>query len=231
MSPPASRVASWFVSSLVVGWLIGYNILRFGGRSPRQAAPLSVLLGIGIGVVIFGVFVFAWRRLVMSGRVHLHHIEEIPPPERLDSRQKTALDLLWPAVGVFALFALVVGALLTVSWLQTEGSRSTTRIVLGAWDVLVGVWLITETAELRRFHGEAVESIGLAALLTAVLAGVAFSLGMYDAAQVALIVVAGAVGALSSFTWWRMLGSRGIPYGVVFALAVAAMSIVFPMVF
>ena len=230
-SPAGSRLLSWLISSVLVGWLIAYTILRIGGRSPRGAAWTSLLIGIGIGAVIFGVTVLLWRRYVASGRFRPHGIEEIPPPERLDQRQRGAMDALWPGIAALAVVALAVGAVLAVDWFQTDGSRSTTKIVLAAWDLLVGVWLLLETVELRRLHGDAVESIALAAMLTSVLAGVAFSQGMFEPAQVALIVVSGIGGAAAHFAGWRLLGSRGAPLGVVLALAVAVLAIVLPIAF
>jgi hypothetical protein len=224
-------MVSWFLTSAFIGWLIAYNVLRFQGRSPRAAAWPSLLIGIGIGVVIFVCTVFVWRRFVVSGRLRPHHLEEIPPPERLDARQRSAVEFLWPGVAVLAAFALVIGAVLAADWLRASGERSTTKIVLAAWDLLVGIWLAMEATELRRLHGEAVESIALAAMLTSVLAGVAFSLEMFGAAQVALVVVAGIVGAMAHFTGWRLLGSRGAPIGVALALIVAALAIIFPLTF
>lgn len=229
-SPPASRMASWFVTSVLVGWVIAYNVFRIAGRSPRGAALVSLLVGIGIGIAIFAVVVLVWRHYVASGRFHPRSIEEIPPPDRLDSRQRTALELLWPAVAVLALASLAVGAILAFSWWDTEGTRSFTRIVLAGWDLLVGVWLAMEAVELKRGRGEAVESIALASMLTAVLAGVAFSRGMFDPWQVALIVVAGVTGAVAHFAGWRLLGSRGVPVGIAMTLVVAALSIVLPIV-
>lgn len=229
-TPPASRMVSWFVTSVLIGWVIAYNVLRIGGRSPRGAAWTSLLIGAGIGIVIFAAALAVWRHWVASGRFRPHNIEEIPPPDRLDTRQRGALEALWPAVAVLAIAALIVGAILAASWLQTDGERSFTRVVLAAWDLLVGVWLVTEAIELRRGHGEAVESIAMAAMLTAVLAGVAFSRGMFDPWQVALIVVAGVAGALAHFAGWRLLGSRGVPFGIVLTLVVAALSIVLPIV-
>ena len=229
-SPPASRLFSWLVSSVLVGWVIAYNVLRIGGRSPRGAAWTSLLIGVGIGIGIFAIVVLVWRQYIASGRFRPHHIEEIPPPDRLDSRQRGALEVLWPAVAVLAVAALAVGAILAASWLQTEGTRSFTRVVLAVWDLLVGAWLVMETVELRRGHGEAVESIALAAMLTAVLAGVAFSRGMFEPWQVALIVLAGVGGALAHFAGWRLLGSRGVPLGILVTLSVAALSIVLPIV-
>ena len=230
-SPPASRLVSWFLTSAFVGWVIAYNVMRFQGRSPRGAAWPSFLIGIVIGAVIFGFVVLFWRRFVASGRLHPHHLEEIPPPERLDTRQRGAVEFLWPGVAVLAVFALVVGAILAVDWYRTTGERSTTKIVLAAWDLLVGLWLSMESVELRRLHGEAVESIALSAMLTSVLAGVAFSLHMFDPAQVALVVVAGIVGAMAHFAGWRLLGSRGVPLGVALALVVAALAVIFPLTF
>ena len=227
-TPPAARLASWFLTSVIVGWVIAYNVLRIGGRSPRGAAWTSLLIGIGIGIGIFAVVVLVWRHYVASGRFRPHHLEEIPPPDRLDSRQRSALEVLWPAVAILAVVALIVGAVLAASWLQTDGERSFTRIVLAAWDLLVGAWLVMETVELRRGRGEAVESIALAAMLTAVLAGVAFSREMFDPWQVALIVLAGLGGALAHFAGWRLLGSRGVPLGIMVAPVVAALSIVLP---
>ncbi len=227
---PASRMVSWFVTSVLVGWVIAYNVMRIGGRSPRGAAWTSLLIGIGIGVVIFFVAITVWRRFVAGGRFRPHHIDEIPPPERLDIRQRSALEVLWPAVAILAIAALIVGAVLAASWWQTDGERSFTRVVLAAWDLLVGAWLVMEAVELKRGRGEAVESIALAAMLTAVLAGVAFSRAMFEPLQVALIVLAGIGGALAHFAGWRLLGSRGFPFGIIVALIVAALSIVLPIV-
>ena len=230
-SLPGSRMVSWLISSVLVGWLIAYNIFRIGGRSPRGAAWPSLLVGIGIGAVIFGVTVLIWRHYVASGRIRPHGIEEIPPPERLDQRQRGALEALWPAVAAMAVVALAVGTILALDWLQTDGGRSATKIVLAAWDLLVGIWLLLETVELRRLHGDAVESIALAAMLTAVLGGVALSQNMFEPAQVVLIVVAGVVGVTAHFAGWRLLGSRGAPLGSVLAAVVAALAIILPTVF
>ncbi len=229
--PPASRLASWFVTSVLAGWAIAYNILRVAGRTPRGAAWPSFLIGLGIGAVIFAIVVLAWRHYVASGRLRPHHIEEIPPPARLDARQRGALEALWPAVAVLAVAALVVGAVLAADWYGTDGNRSTTKVVLAVWNLLVGIWLALETVELRRLHGEAVESIALAAMLTAVLAGVAYSHGMFDPLQVALIVVSAITAAIAYFAGWRLLGSRGAPFGVALALGVGVLSVVFPIVF
>lgn len=229
-SLPPSRVLSWCITSVIIGWVIAYIIFRIAGRSPRGAAWPSLLVGIGIGAVVFSVTVLVWRRYVASGRIRPHGIDEIPPPERLDRRQRGALEVLWAMVAGLAVVALAVGTILALDWLQTDGSRSATKIVLAAWDLLVGIWLLLETVELRRLHGDAVESIALAAMLTAVLGGVALSQNMFESAQVVLIVAAGLVGVTAYFAGWRLLGSRGAPLGSVVAAAIAALAIILPTV-
>ncbi len=231
-SPAGPRMISWLVTSLLVGWAIAYTIFRIGGRSPRGAAAWpSLLVGIGIGAVIFGVTVLIWRRYVASGRIRPHGLEEIPPPERLDQRQRGALEVLWPAVAVMAVVALAVGTILAFDWLQTDGSRSATKIVLAGWNLLVGIWLLLEAVELRRLHGDAVESIALAAPLTAVFGGVALSQDMFGPAQVVLIVVAGVVGVMAYLAGWRLLGSRGVPVGAALEVGVCALALILPTVF
>jgi hypothetical protein len=53
---------------------------------------------------------------------------------------------------------------------------------------------------------------------------------MFDPAQVGLIIVAGVTGALAHFAGWRLLGSRGIPVGIVATLIVASLSILLPII-
>lgn len=226
---PASRLLSWLVTSVIVGWAVVYNVMRIGGRSPRGAAGVSFLIGLGVGAVIFAVAVLVWRRIVSGARYQAAHLNEIPPAARLDERQKSAVDLLWPAVGVMAALAIVVGAIMAWRWAATTGSRSHVRIVIGAWDLLVGAWLLFETRALRTHDGEAVESIGTAALLSAVLAGVAMSLGMYQAAQGAMVVVSAVTAAIAYFAGWRLLGSRGVPFASISAVVIGALALILPL--
>lgn len=214
---------------MLVGWAIVYNIMRIGGRSPRGAAWVSLLIGLGIGAVIFAVTWFVWRRVVGGGRYRLHEIDEIPPPSRLDGRQRLALDLLWPAVAVLAAGAIVVGGVMFGIWAADDTDRGWLNVILAGWNLLVGVWFGLEARELRARHGEAVESIGMAAMLTAVLAGVALSREVFTPGQVALIVIAGVAGAVASYSVWRILGSRGFPFGILVALIVAGLAVALPL--
>ena len=52
--PPASRVLSWLVACVLIGWLVVYNLLRIGGDSPDQAALPSLGIGAVCGLAVFG---------------------------------------------------------------------------------------------------------------------------------------------------------------------------------
>lgn len=229
-SLPPSRLVSWFITSAIVGWALAYNVMRMAGRSPRGAAYVSLLVGIGFGIVIFALSVLVWRRIVGGARYQAPHLNEIPPPARLDARQRGAVEILWPAVAILAIVALVTGAVLIWSWFDSDGSRSATRVVIGAWDLLAGAWLTFEAGRLKALDAEAVESIGTAGLLTAVLAGVALSQDMYPTAQGTLVVVSGVTAALAFYAGWRLLGSRGFPFATVGAMVVGGLALVVPLV-
>lgn len=229
-APAPSRLLSWLVTSVIIGWAVAYNIVRIGGRSPRGSAVVSLLIGLGIGAVIFAVTLVVWRTVVRGARYRATHMDELPPASRLDQRQRTALDMLWPAVGVLAVLLLVTGVAMLRTWLQTEGTRSMSRLFVGGWDLLLAVWLAFETRMLRLHDGEAVESIGTSGLLSAVLAGVALSMDQERTLQGGLIVIATVTAALAYHAGWRLLGGRGVPFAALGALAVGTASLVLPLV-
>lgn len=228
-SLPFSRQVSWLISSLIIGWLVVYNVYRFGGRSPQGAARISFVIGIGVGLAIFALALVVWRRFGTGARFQADHMNEIPPPARLDGRQRRSLDILWPAVGLLALGTLVIGTILAIDWFGAD-ERSATVIVIAAWCILVGFWLAFETTEIRRGHGDAVESIGTASILTAVLSGVALSRDLVAWGQGALIVLAGITGFLAYVAGWRLLGSRGVPFAAVCSIVIAALAVIIPVV-
>lgn len=226
---PPSRLASWLFTSVIIGWAAVYNVLRINGRSPHGAAGVSFLIGLGVGAILFVIAVMVWRKVVSGARYRAAHMNELPPATRLDARQRGALDLLWPAVAVLALLLLVTGGMLVRTWLATSGTRSMVRVVIGGWDVLVGAWLVFEAGMLRRHDGEAVESIGTSALLSAVLGGVALSMDMVRPLQGAVVLIATVTATLGYLGGWRLLGSRGIPFAAIGAVLVGAASLAIPL--
>lgn len=230
-TPPLSRLLSWLVGCVLVGWLVVYNAMRVTGSNPADAALPSLAIGAVAGAAVFGAGLLLVRRLAAAGRVVSPGAVEIPPPSRLEQPQRDAMTLTWPALGALAAVALVMGAWLAVDWYSDDaGSRATTTLILAAWNLLVGFWLGDEAMRLRRFDPDGIESIALGCGLTAVLAGVGLSRDLASPGQVALIVLAGVAGCLVGIAVWRLRGARGLPLGAIGVLVVAVLSLVLPTV-
>ena len=230
-SPPASRVFSWLVGSVLVGWLVVYNILRVAGSSPSDAAWPSLALGAVLGVVAFAAGLLAIRRLAAAGRVVRSGSVAIPSPAEMDSVQRDAVRLAWPPLAALALVAIGVGAYLAADWVADDpGARAKTTIILAAWNALVGLWLGDEALRLRRGEADGIEAIVLGCALTAVLAGVGLSRNLAELGQVVLIVVTGVAGSLVALAVWRLRGAHGAPIGVLGVVVIAALSLVLPLV-
>lgn len=228
-SEHGAHPVSWFIGSVLVGWLIVYNILRVAGQSPSEAAWISLAVGGGLGALAFGGAVLANRRLVAAGRVVRHTPAEIPAPAEMSDAQRNWTRRTAPLLGALAAVALVLGVALAVDWYTADaGDRAITVLVLAAWNLLVAVWIGDEAMRLFRHEADGVESVALGAALTAVLAGVGLARDYYPAGQVALIVVAGAAGVAAALLVWRLRESRTPPIAAPLVLIVAALALILP---
>jgi hypothetical protein len=231
--PPASRLFSRLLGCVLVCWFLAYNGLRISGDSPRGAAWISLAIGAAAGIVIFAASVAIGRALAARGRVvYRSGPVELPSPDAMDDGQRDALRLAAIALGVLAAVALVVGLLVGADWIGSSGGlrNHLTKLILTAWDLLIAIWLAIEVPRLMRYHGESLDSIPLACSLTAVLAGVAYSRNLVEPGQIVLIVVAGLAGAAAAFATWRLSGAQGPPIAPLVPIAVAALSIILPIV-
>jgi hypothetical protein len=224
-----SRTLSWLLGSVAVGWLVVYNAMRLAGANPSDAAWPSLGIGAVVGIAAFGLGLLIVRRRAAAGRPIRRGPMEIPSPSELDGGQRRILAAAWPALGLLAAAALVLGVYLAADWLGTDADdRATTTIILAAWDVLVGFWLGDEAMRLRRQEADGVESAVLGCALTAVLAGVGVSRDLAEGAQVVLIVLAGAAGVLCGLAVWRLQGSR-LPIAAAAVAVVAALAVILPL--
>ena len=230
-SSSGSRTLSWLIGSVAVGWLVVYNAMRLAGSNPADAAWPSLGIGAVVGLAAFGAGLLFVRRRAAAGHPVRRGPIEIPSPSELDAGQRRMVDIAWPALGVLAAAALVMGVYLAADWLGTDpDDRATTTIILAAWNVLVGLWLGDEVMRMRRGEADGVESIVLGCALTAVLAGVGLSRELAEAAQVVLIILAGVAGSLCGLAAWRLQGGRGVPVAAIGVAVVAALSLILPIV-
>jgi hypothetical protein len=229
--PPASRMLSWLVACVLIGWLLVYNLLRIGGDSPEQAAMPSLGIGAVLGIAVFGVGLLVLRRLHRSGRRVRVPPSEIPAPSAMDQAQRDAVQLAWPPLAALAVAAIAMGVWIGADWLGTDSAdRGYGTALLAAWNLLVGLWMGDEAIRLRRGEAEGIESIVLGCSLTAVLAGVGISRDLAVPGQVGLIILAGIAGAVVGLAVWRFHGARGLPGSSIGVLAVAALSLVLPLI-
>lgn len=224
--PPFSRIFSWATTAVFVGWLLSYNVFRIGGSSPRGAILVSLIPGVILGAIFVAVTVVVWRR----GMVRHGGETVIPQPEALDESSRDALRLAGFAVGALAVVSLAVGALLIVDWNDTPSAqRSLAKVLVGGWDVVAGLWMVSEAMRMVRGQADGVDSVALGAVLTAVLAGVGLSRGWIETAQMVTIVVAGITAGASQLALWRVTGARGVPTSAAVAMIIAGLALVLPL--
>jgi hypothetical protein len=230
--PAPRRWLSRLVGAVLIGWLVVYNVMRLAGSTPADAAWPSLAIGAAAALVLVGLGTLAMGLPGMSRLADPRGTAEIPPPSGRTYAQHRAISLAWPALGVLAVIAIVVGASLLVDALgKDEGRPAATVLILTAWNVLAGLWLGDEAIRSRRGEVDGLDSAVLGCLLTAVLAAVGLSRNLVEPAQVVLIAAAGVAGALTSFAVWRLRGSGGAPVGAGLVAIVAGLCIVLPLAF
>lgn len=235
---PLSRIAGWFAACVLGGWAVVYNILRLGGDDPSGAALPGLIVGGGAGLVVFGAGAFVVHRLHASGRVVLGAPSADPP----HPASRSALRLAGIALVAAGVVCVVVAALMAVDWAGIEGARPKATVLLVVWNVAYGLWIADEAYRLHREDRAAgagddlpgsdswqgLDAVWFGALLTCVLAGVAYSRDVLPNAQIVLVAVVGVAAVLVGVALWTLRGRRGLPVAAVVGAVVAVASIVLP---
>jgi hypothetical protein len=229
--PPVSRIISWLVTALVLGWLIVYNALRFAGGAPSEVAGQSFIGGIVVGLLGFGGALLLHRQLARSGRLKPRGPALVPGPDQLADDQRSALKIAGPFVAVLAAAGVGMGVYLGAQWLKdSPDERATTMLILALWNLLIGAWLSDEYVHMRRLEGEGLDAVGLGALVTAVLASVGLARDMAALGQLALIVIAAVAAASVYLAAWRLTRRGAVPWMAIVAVVIGIASIVLPLV-
>ena len=170
--PAPRRWLSRLIGAVLIGWIVAYNVMRLAGSTPADAAWPSLAIGAAAALALVGLGTLAMGLPGMSRLADPRGTAEIPAPAGRSDAQRRAIGLAWPALGVLAGIAVVVGAYLLIDALrQGEGRPSATVLILTAWNVLAGLWLGDESIRSRRGEVDGLDSAVLGCLLTAVLAG------------------------------------------------------------
>ncbi|HMM49953.1 MAG TPA: hypothetical protein PKE32_10135 [Miltoncostaeaceae bacterium] len=221
--------ATWLVGAVLIGWIVIYNLLRIAGRSPDQAAWLSLAIGGGLGAALYLGGVWGLRRLAASGRVVRQTPREITADLALDATERAGARVVAGALAAVAAVALLTGVALGTQWLTaTADQRAVTLLVLTGWNLLAAYWFADEAVRVAREQLEGVESLALGAALTAVLAAVAIGRDYFPALQVLLIVLAGIAGAAVGLLTWRLHAVRTPPIAGPLVVVVAVLALVLP---
>lgn len=227
---PFGRLASWLITSVVLGWLVVYNVLRFGGADPGRSAGRAFLIGAAVGLVVFGLAVFVRGRLASAGRIRPRAPLAIPESDRLADDQRSAMRAATPFLALLASVGVGMGVFLAARWLlESPEERSGTVLLLAAWNLLVGGWLSDEYVRLRRLEAEGLDAVGLGAVVTAVLASVGLARDIAPAGQIGVIILAGVTAVLVYVAVWRLSRRGGVLVSAVAAALVAVAALAIPL--
>lgn len=226
---PASRIAWWFVSCVIGGWLIVYNILRLGGDYPSEAAT-PALVGGFIGAVVFVAGWILVRRGAFRKGASLHAAAERPTSGALGAWKVAAI-----ACAVSAAVTLAVAAAMALDYFGLpSGERPKSTVLLVAWGLVFSVWVAEEAVRVLRTRDVELidvagfDAVWFACLLTCVLAGVAYSRDLMPGLQMAVVACAGIAGAAVAWAQWHHRGGRGLPVTVAVPIVVAVASLALP---
>ena len=224
-----AHLVSWAIAGAIIGWLVVYSLLRLGGDNPNQAAA-PALVGAVLGIAAaFGVVVLA-RRAEAAGRPIGRRRIRQADPTRLSSRDREVVRFVWPVLLGVAAIAAVIAVVLLFHWLGVHGTRPKSVLLMVVWDLVIALWLLDEGQRVREFTFEGLDSLYFGCLLTMVLASIGISRSVVAGGQVVLIVATGVAAAAIGVLSWRIAGGRLVPVAGIIGIAVAAVSLIAPLV-
>lgn len=224
-----AHLASWLIAGAAIGWLALYTLLRLFGDNPNEAAA-PALIGAVLGATA-AVGVVYWARSVEAGGrpIGRRRIRKADPT-RMSARDRELVRLVWPALFGVAAIAAVIAIVLLIHWFGIHGARPKSTLLMAIWDLVLAAWLFDEGQRVREFVFEGLDSLFFGCLLTMVLASVGMSRSVVSGGQVILIVAAGVAAAAIGVLSWRLAAGRFVPVAAIIGIAVAALSLIAPLV-
>jgi hypothetical protein len=224
-----AHLVYWMVIGAVVGWLVVYQVLRFGGDSPSDAVVPSVIIGGLLGLAGGAGAVTLARRADAAGRPIGRKRIRRADGARLSATDREILryvvPLLYGAAAVIAIVAVIIG----IQWLGIHGARPKSTLLMVIWDLVVVAWMVDEARRLSDYVFDGLDALYFGCLLTLVLAGIGISRGVLAGGQVVIIVAAGLAAASIGLVTWRVAGGRLFPLAASAAVIIAAISLIAPL--
>ena len=225
------RLISWFITAVLVGWVVVYNVMRVAGSTPADAALPSFLIGAAIGIVVLVILVYVRKRLIEAGRLHPADAEaDVPDPSAVTPEQRRVLSAVWPVIAAASVVQLVTGLWMLFDWQGTPALvRATAELVMAIWFIFAAFWMGWETRNLRDMDAGGIDSVALGALLTTVLAGVGISRQFVTGMQVITVIVVGVASVLAYWVVWYLVRRRGVPSMAIIAGLITLASLLLPL--
>jgi hypothetical protein len=227
--PLASHLIAWGAVGGVVGWFIAYEILRFSGHSPHDAALPAVWTGAILGILIAVGAVFVARRAEAHGRTVGFHRMRRADITRMTPTDREIVRWAWPillgAAAIIAIVAVIIG----IHWLTIHGARPKSSLLMIVWDLVVAAWIVDEARRLRDYVFEGIDALLFGCMLTMVMAAIGISRNVIVGGQVVVIVAAAVAGATLGIVSWRVSGGRYVPIASSLIVIVAAVCLVAPL--
>jgi hypothetical protein len=224
-----AHLVSWLVAGAIIGWVVLYALLRVAGDNPNDAAA-PALIGAVLGAAA-AVGVVYWARSVeAAGRPIGRRRIRKADPARMSARDREVVRFVWPVLFGAAAITVLIALVLLVHWFGIHGARPKSVLLMVIWDLVIAAWLFDEGQRVREFVFEGLDSLYFGCLLTMVLASIGISRSVVSGGQVILIVAAGVAAAAIGVLSWRMGAGRVVPVAAILGVAVAAVSLIAPLV-
>jgi len=225
------RLISWFITAVLVGWVVVYNVMRVAGSTPADAALPSFLVGAAIGIVVLVILVVVRKRLIAAGRLHPVDADaDVPDPSAVTPEQRRVLSATWPIIAAAAVVQLATGLWMLFDWQGTPALvRATAELIMAIWFIFAAGWMGWEARNLRDMDAGGIDSVALGALLTAVLAGVGISRQFVTGMQVITVIVVGIASVISYWVVWYLVRRRGVPSMAIIAGLISLAALLLPL--
>lgn len=224
-----SHLIAWGIVGAIVGWFVAYEVLRFAGDSPHDAALPAVWTGailgilVAIGAVVFARWAEAHGRTMGFRRMRRADITRLTPTDR------EIVRWVWPILLGAAAVIAVIAVILGIHWVTIHGARPKSTLLMVIWDLVIAAWIFDEGRRVKDYVFEGIDAVQFGLILTMVLASIGISRNVIVGGQVIVIMAAAVAGATLGIVSWRVSGGRYVPVATSVAVIAAVLCLAAPL--